>query len=158
LGQGGQPSQPTQPAQCAHGGDGRRYQCQRCRLRDPKGKNRFDVKRKVEQLEADQVLKSLHRILRQVYAELLEILKDLEGSNYIKDRLARIRKRVVGKSVDGTPGGVPSHPEILQDVRDEVVQRVVNQGRVCNRAISDTEVLQKLHELRRQIERVGRLR
>ena len=45
---------------------------------DRKIRNFLDVERKVEQLPAEEVLKSRHRILHQVCAELLDVLKEFE--------------------------------------------------------------------------------
>src|SRR6516165_4308426 len=151
LRHGGEAGQPPQAADRSQGGDGGDDRRQRLGLRDPIGGNFLYVKRPVEQLKADQILKSRHRILCEVYAKLLKILKDLKGSNNIKDRLARVRKCVVGESIDGAPGGVPTHPEVLQDLRNEVIQRVVDQRVVCKLDVSYTYVLQKIHQPLREI-------
>ena len=102
------------------------------------------MKRKIEQLPANQPLKSQHRIMDQVYAKLLKILKEFEGPNNPKDRLARVHVCVVGGSVDGAPGGVPVHPEVLQEGRKPVIIEEVVRRVVCKLAISYTEFSRKL--------------
>ena len=48
---------------------------------DQEDTNFLDVKRNVVQRPAEEVLKSLHRILHKVCAELLQVLKEFERSN-----------------------------------------------------------------------------
>ncbi len=148
---------PASPDKAAHGctepgaaereiaGQGR----QQHRVRGQENTNFFEVERPVIQLGADQVLKSQHRILLQVYEELLEILKKFEGSSNPIDRLAGVRIAVVGDSVDGARGGVPIHPQVVQNIRNEVIEEVVEpRGVGCLRVVSYTELLQDCVELR----------
>ena len=124
------------------------------RIRDQVDTNFLDVNRKVEQLPAEEVLESLHRILHQVCAELLNVLKDFERSSEPIYRYAWVRVGVVGGSVDGARGGVPIDPEVLQEIRDPVIEEVVEPRVVGNWLVSDTELFQEILEPLREPQRV----
>ncbi len=115
------------------------------------------MSREIEQFPADQPLKSLHWILREVDREILKILKKFEASSDPKRRLPRVGERVVGGSIDGAACRAPVDAEVLQDARNDVVERKGDRRVVRKLAISDTEALQGIHEPLRDPERVVRL-
>lgn len=151
---GGQSRHPREAAHRSQGSDGGQGRKSQRRVADRVSHHFQYVSRDIEKKPAAQPLKREHRILCQIYQEILEVLEQFEAASDPIHRLAGVRVCVIGGPVDRSARRIPIDADVLQEAGDHVVERKVDRRVVCHLGIGDTDGLQNVLEPLREPQRV----